>query len=396
MGGSANQALPVRRTAQGFASSNAGGLPPYGQSGARAAPAPAPTVLPVPRLVPSVFVLVLAAAAACGRSTPVRYAPDPQDPQDEPAPPAPTPTGPVANPFAQPFPPPPPPPICEATESERFTLPPRVRRPIDVLFVIDDSCSMENDQQALADNFGAFIGAFQQNQVDFHLGVVTTDMNDPLRSGRLVAPFLTQDTLQLEQAFQSMVRVGTRGSAIERGLLAASTALKEPVASGANRGFVRDDSDFALVFLGDEDDQSTLDLTFFADELEALKRDTFVTVGTIIVGRCSPTLVDDWRLVRFARRFAKRGVTRLCTSKYDGTLRSIAGRIVDGRCTVGLRKEVGDWQRVRVTVNGAPATYRLDPPDDAFPFGSLEVSPCPEAGGEVELTYEDCRPASGP
>jgi len=334
---------------------------------------------------------LLVLAAACGRSTPVRYPDAPgQENPSPPTPETPEPPKPAPSPFTLNLPPPPPPPICQVTASEQFTLPPRERRPIDVLFVIDDSCSMENDQRALADNFEAFFSAFRSYQVDFHLGAVTTDMNDPLRSGRLVAPFLTQATPNLNTRFSEMVRVGIMGSAIERGLLAARTALREPLLSGANRGFLRDDADLALVFLGDEDDQSSLDITVFGNALEDLKRSTTVTVGTIIVGRCNPALVSDWRLVQFARRFNTRGITRLCTSAYADTLKSIAGRIVDGRCTVPLKHELDELRLVHVTVNGQPATYRKDPPDGAFPFGSLEVSPCPEGGGVVELTYEDC------
>ncbi|MEW5742565.1 MAG: vWA domain-containing protein, partial [Myxococcota bacterium] len=285
---------------------------------------------------------------------------------------------------------PPPPPICEAVDADHLPLPPRTQRPIDVLFVIDDSCSMENDQRALAENFNAFFDAFRQKNVDFHLGAVTTDMNDPLRSGRLVTPFLTPSTPDIGQRFSDMVRVGILGSAIERGLLAAWSALREPNRSGANRGFWRSDADFALVFLGDEDDQSSIDITDFGNFLEAEKRDTDITVGAIVVGRCSPASVTNWRLVQFARRFSTRGVTRLCTSDYADTLRSIAGRIVDARCTVALKRELGDMNRVTVTVNGQPATFRRDPPDEAFPFGSIEVSPCPEAGGFVDIVYEDC------
>lgn len=330
---------------------------------------------------------VLLLLAACGRSTPVRY---PDVPGEE-QPPEENPTNPTpAQPWNLPLPPPPPPPICEEVDGDHLPLPPRNQRPIDVLFVIDDSCSMENDQRALAENFDAFFDAFRQNNVDFHLGAVTTDMNDPLRSGRLVAPFLTPATPNVNQRFAEMVRVGILGSAIERGLLAAWSALREPNRSGANRGFWRAQADFALVFLGDEDDQSGIDITDFGNFLEVEKQGTDITVGSIIVGRCNPAIVNNWRLVQFARRFARRGVTRLCTTEYADTLRSIAGRIVDARCTVALKREVGDMSRVTVTVNGQPATYRRDPPDEAFPFGSLEVSPCPPEGGFVDLLYEDC------
>lgn len=335
---------------------------------------------------------LLIITAACGRSTPVRYPDVPGDPtKPDPTPTNPTPPGdPQPSPFAVPLPPPPPPPICQETASEDFPVPPFERRPIDVLFVIDDSCSMENDQRALAENFQSFFGAFQSNQVDFHLGAVTTDMDDPLRSGRLVAPFLTRATPDLDVRFNDMVRPGIEGSSIEKGLLAGWTALQEPLASTANAGFVRPDADFAMVFLGDEDDQSNVAISDFSNWLLDLKKASTVTVGTIIVGRCTPGLVLDWRLVKFANRFGTRGITRLCTNEYADTLRSIAGRIVDGRCTVPLRHALDDLRRVHVTINGQPATWHVDPPDGAFPFGTLDVTPCPEGGGVINLTYEDC------
>jgi hypothetical protein len=329
-------------------------------------------------------------AHACGRTSPVRYPDVPGTPPED-APGAELPSDPLRpSPFAPNFPPPPPPPICEPVAADEYPVPPFERRPIDVLFVIDDSCSMENDQRALAENFQSFFQAFEANQVDFHLGAVTTDMRSVQRQGRLVAPYLTRATPSLGQRFAEMVRPGVFGSSSEQGLLAAWTALREPLASTVNAGFTRSDADFALIFLGDEDDQSGVSLDEFGDWLVALKASTSVTVGSIIVGRCTASLVEDWRLVRFARRFGTRGITRLCTNEYADTLRSLAGRIVDGRCTVPLRHALDDLRRVRVTVNGEAATYRVDPPDGAFLFGSLDVTPCPAGGGVVRLAYEDC------
>lgn len=336
-----------------------------------------------------VATLALACAlCACGRTTPVRF---PGGTGETPTGEAPLPPAdPQPWPLMPELPPPPPPPICEGTGSEDFTVPPFQRRPIDVLFVIDDSGSMGNDQQALSENFQAFFGAFRAREVDFHLGAVTTDMSAANRSGRLVAPFLTQDTLDLERRFAQMVRPGTTGSASEQALGAARAALTLPLVDSANAGFMREEADLALVFLGDEDDQSSVDPGNFAAWLLNRKAPAVVTVGTIIVGRCSPNSVRDWRLARFARLFGSRGITRLCSDDYADTLHDISGRIVDGRCVVPLRHDIDDLRRVRVTVNGQPATWEVEARDDSNPFGSIQVSPCPPGGGVITLTYDDC------
>lgn len=47
--------------------------------------------------------------------------------------------------------------------------------PADVLFVVDDSASMAEEQQNLSANFGAFLELLGDTTADFRLGVTTTD-----------------------------------------------------------------------------------------------------------------------------------------------------------------------------------------------------------------------------
>ncbi len=47
--------------------------------------------------------------------------------------------------------------------------------PVDVLFVVDNSGSMEQEQTKLAANFATFIQYFIDLELDFQLAVVTTD-----------------------------------------------------------------------------------------------------------------------------------------------------------------------------------------------------------------------------
>lgn len=59
------------------------------------------------------------------------------------------------------------------------------RNTVDVLLVVDDSCSMAEEQDKLASNFESFIGAFEGVDVDWRIGVITTDATDPARAGVL-------------------------------------------------------------------------------------------------------------------------------------------------------------------------------------------------------------------
>ena len=54
------------------------------------------------------------------------------------------------------------------------------RNKVDVLWVIDNSGSMEQEQQALILSFESFIQYFIDSDLDWHIGVTSTDMSpDP-------------------------------------------------------------------------------------------------------------------------------------------------------------------------------------------------------------------------
>ncbi len=282
---------------------------------------------------------------------------------------------------------------CKVVATDSYTLEPFKRQPIDVLFVIDDSCSMENDQAALASNFEAFFGSFRANQVDFHVAAVTTDMDDDTRKGRFAGPVLTGKTPSPEQAFSKLVNVGSEGSAREQAFAGARAGLSEPLLSSTNKGFLRDDADLALVFLGDEDDQSPFPLADFETFLRGLKTgDQRLSVTSIagLDGCLFPGLVRGWRLATLPTSFKQEGTLALCTTDYVNILRTTAGRLVNQRCIVGLKRPLDRSRRVRVTVNGAATTFRATPPDTTYPQGSIELDTCPATGGTVELGYDEC------
>ena len=282
---------------------------------------------------------------------------------------------------------------CRVTATDTYPLEPFKRQPIDVLFVVDDSCSMEDDQSALAANFESFFGSFRSNQVDFHIAAVTTDMDDDKKQGRFVGPIITDKTADAAAAFSSLVSVGSEGSAQERALAAARAALSEPLLSTTNKNFLRPNADFALITLGDEDDQSSFPLADFVSFVKGLKTEPQRTSVTSIVGLDGclfPGLVRGWRLATLPTSFGQDGTLALCTTDYVNILRTTAGRLVNQRCIVGLKQPIDKTRRVRVTVNGQPSTFRSTPPDTTYPQGSIELDVCPATGGTVNIGYDEC------
>ena len=167
---------------------------------------------------------------------------------------------------------------------------------LDILFVIDDSKSMAEEQDGVARELTAFVDELQRTggvRQDFHVGVITTSVyihgrqgavgwyrEYPKESGKLrpvpdVLPdggleletsnerFLAGDDKALIEKFSRLVHQGTAGSGQETPFEAVRLALlgppsTVPLAQGGNQGFLRDGARLLIVVLSDEDDCSEM------------------------------------------------------------------------------------------------------------------------------------------
>ena len=172
---------------------------------------------------------------------------------------------------------PPDPPPDDGTAIDVFA---QVQLPlVDVLFVIDNSASMGSYQQDLVETFPIFVDYFEGSGVDYHIGVVSTDLDDPDHSGKLRthqgARWIDPGTPNPATAFAAMASLGVDGSGTERGLGATYLALGEE-AEAYNAGFLREDSSVHVVVLSDEPDHTqawVITVPEFIDWFDGLRRD---------------------------------------------------------------------------------------------------------------------------
>ncbi len=138
---------------------------------------------------------------------------------------------------------------------------------VDILWVIDDSTSMMEEQAAVVAAAEDFLTQLETEDMDFQLGVITTDMDSTNQmSGRLLGnpPYLTSecrvdgDTSDCTygEQFKENVVQGTGGSDQEKGLEAALAAVTVPLVETFNAGFVRDGAMLMVIHLTDENDCS--------------------------------------------------------------------------------------------------------------------------------------------
>ena len=161
---------------------------------------------------------------------------------------------------------------------------------VDVLWVVDNSCSMLAEQERLNQNFPRFMTYFENSDLDYHIGVVSTDMRSLDGRGVLQDQsgfrWIDRETPSPDLVFRSLTSLGTLGDATERGRDAAWTALVTRRFT-ENYGFYREDAALSVIVISDEDDQSDLDvisLPDFITNLPALKATPDMVTFSSIVG----------------------------------------------------------------------------------------------------------------
>ena len=166
---------------------------------------------------------------------------------------------------------------------------------VDVLFVVDDSGSMSEEQVNLSDSFEAFIYEAASWDSDYQIAVTTTTISlFELSGGALYGspPWVTDDNWE---KFVNIVEVGTTGSGDEKGIWAAYIATSSPLVDppegacevdtdcglnrtcsagmcqGINYGFFREDAALEIVFVSDEEDHSPEELEAYLNHFRGIK-----------------------------------------------------------------------------------------------------------------------------
>lgn len=300
------------------------------------------------------------------------------------------------------------------------------REQVDVLFVVDGSSSMRDEQQALATNLQAFVQFAEAQGLDYHLGVITTSTDE---GGRLVSSppgqsrssdangppelrIVTPETLPSASAvFAANVSLPSVPDGREAGFRTAELALSDPAALEHNAGFLRRDAVLSLIFVSDAPEQSNLlgrqalgSVDYYVDFFRSIKgfrnSDRFsASVITAVEGRCSGpggTATASGRYLALAERTG--GIVQsICTADWSRSLEDLS------TAAFGFRS----W--FYLSLSPIPSTIEVFVNGEAQPqttargainwfyettAGALSFAPfsTPEPGSEVRVEYQtDCR-----
>ena len=200
-----------------------------------------------------------------------------------------------------------------------------VNSDLDIVFMIDNSGSMQQEQENLARNFPVFISALEslpEGLPNVHIGVVSSDLGagkyaganvegctkiggdggvfqaSPRGMGGACTSFPRPESYlsvngtkqnfagDISSAMSCIAQLGTRGCGFEHQIAAVWKALGGDVGGvpAVNKGFLRDDALLAIVLITDEDDCSAPDDTDLFDPSQTLITDP---LGPVDSYRCN-------------------------------------------------------------------------------------------------------------
>ena len=258
---------------------------------------------------------------------------------------------------------------------------------LDVLWVIDNSGSMNQFQTNLSTNISSFMNAFAQTGADYHMAVITTDR-------WMISPILTPLTPNVEQELSNLVMTGTYGSGMEKGIEMSHRALSSSNSAGPGGAFWRDDATLIVIYVSDERDWSNPDWNYYINFFDSLKPlGQFRPYGVIsdVPGGCQYTTFNGhvrslqpgygyWDLIDYYSG----SWYSICATDWGVQLQDLAGEVTGRRMFV-LDESDPIVDTIEVRVNGqVTAEWEYDASSNAVIFADGHV---PEEGQTIDIDY---------
>lgn len=137
--------------------------------------------------------------------------------------------------------------------------------PSDIVFSVDQSCSMSDDNALLASNFSTFISQLSNYTTDWQIMIANAD--NGCNNGGIYNP----NTPNYVSSFQSQVQTGGAGYNTERLLTIVSSAIENTDAGECNYGFLRSNAMLHIIMVSDEPDQSSSGHSTYVNQIIAKK-----------------------------------------------------------------------------------------------------------------------------
>ncbi len=160
-------------------------------------------------------------------------------------------------------------------KTDIFAVP--VDPPVDIIFAVDRSCSMDDDAASLASNFLSFISTIETVTAGWRIGVVTGD-NGCFNSG-----WIESTTPNYQTLFTQAVQSNNWNRYTESLLTLARNAIQAAV-SGCNAGFLRPGAITHVIMVTDEPEQSVESWSSLVSQMQGYYADPAMLKLSAVAG----------------------------------------------------------------------------------------------------------------
>lgn len=259
---------------------------------------------------------------------------------------------------------------------------------IDLLWVIDNSGSMQIFQNSLSANSSAFMSTFLSSNADYHIAVITTD--DP-KFSVIVNNSMSDPAGVLSNLFL----VGNSGSGMEKGIEMSYRSLSDPLFAGVGGNFFREDASLVVVYVSDENDQSGFWMNY-VPFFEGLKPEgMFIPYG--VIGDSPAGCEYVYTPTGYTRTVPRSAGYHelishfggdwfsICSSDWGSQMQELSENVVN-RSEFKLSSSNPIEETIQVYVNGQLVSegWSYSSENNSVIFDSRSV---PDAGQTIEIVY---------
>ena len=253
---------------------------------------------------------------------------------------------------------------------------------LDILWVVDDSGSMNRFQTNLSSNIGLFVSSFMATGADYHIGVITT-------SDHFVGSLITSADPDPASALALEVMVGIYGAGNERGIDMSIDALSTSASAGPGSAFFREEATLVVIYVSDEPDHSMSTYAQWLAFFDSVKpAGQFIPYG--VIGDYPSGCSIGSQIAQFGDGYYQLinnyggDWYSICSSDWGVQLQNLADALL-ARRFYELAEDDPIEETIEVRVNGQVSEdWRYDETTNTVEFAEDSV---PEEGQTIEISY---------
>jgi len=262
---------------------------------------------------------------------------------------------------------------------------------LDILFVVDNSGSMNIFQQELSSQMNSFMSVFDSSGADYHLAVITTDEARFVHyNGYFWIDQTHSDPVMWMQ--NVIASIGIHGSGFEKGIEMAKYALEGDAAPG--KDFNRADATMVIIYVSDEPDHSVGGWSSYLNFFDGFKASPnlmrhFAVIGDYPSG-CTFPFLNRNRHIDFGGGYYE--MTQryngdwysICAADWGQQMQSLANTVTTRR-VFEIEESDPIENTIIVTVNGQTSSdWEYDSTTNSVIFQEDHI---PEPNQTIEIAY---------